>query len=194
VQNSEFKFSDVKDKVFNSLEYIGRLQYNLENQKDKIEKIIRTIKESERNIRVAGFRFTADIGEMAAMRMNHKIYENGKREASFINLSEFPEIKPGDIVIPLSGEGETHVTNWITKQFVGLGNKAFPLTYRKKSALTKLVGEENSIIFPPTKKYKLSKTYEIREYEIGLMITLDSIALSLERSEQEMERTHSVFG
>lgn len=189
----DFPFDTIEDKIRNSLVYMGELGYSLEDQKSTINRIIKKIRKSKGNVYTTGFRFSAEIAEIGAIRINHAIYENDKRESGSIDSNNYPIIKKGDILIPISAEGESEFTKMVVDDFYELGNPIFPLTSNIESSIALTAGDRNCIIFPKGNEYKLSKDYLISDFNQGSIRVIDSIALSLGRSEEEMRKSHSSF-
>lgn len=193
---SDFPFHMIEKKLYNSLIYTGALGCELEKQKSKLDCIIDTIIGSKGNVYTTGVLYSAEIADIAAIRINHEIYERHKRKAMVIDSRKFPKIKEGDILIPISGEDDPSrslFTNIVAKKFSDMKNKVFPFTFNPESELVKYADEENSIIFPKGKEYELKEKYAIRDFDIGVVRVLDSIALSIGRSEAEMQKSHSIF-
>lgn len=189
----QFSFNAIEDKLYNSTVYMGETGEMLEKQSNKIHNLVGTILKSEGNVYLVGFRFNKEIGEIGAIRMHHEIGVRGGRRAGVIDFGEFPKIKKGDVLIPISEEGETKFTNLVTQMFVDAKNPVFPMTCDPGSELARLAGIENSIIFPTGKHYSLSEEYVIGDFEPAVVRVVDGVALSLGRSEAEMQKTHSVF-
>jgi len=188
-----FPFRMILEKIYNSVKYIGEVGYALEEQKLKIDNMITTILESPYDVCITGFGVSGESSTIAAIRTGHEIYERGKREAKVIDSTNFPKIKKGEILIPISGRGTSWFTNYVAKIFADLGNQIFPLTYEPDSELVELAGIDNTIVFPKGELYEFNERYVIRDFDVGAIMVLDSIILSLGRRESEMEHSHSIF-
>jgi D-arabinose 5-phosphate isomerase GutQ len=188
-----FPFSTMEKKLYNSLVYMGELGHRLEDQRDLIRRLIKCIKEGTGNVYTTGFRYNTEMAEIDAIRINHEIYVRGKRKAASVDSKNFPKFNEGDILVPITGEGENEFTNYVVDEFLKKSSFVFPITYNPESRVVKKSGLENSIILPRGERYSLKGGYEIRDFEIGVLSVTDGISLSLGRTEEEMRKTHSVF-
>lgn len=188
-----FPFHMILEKMHNSVRYIGEVGYVLEEQKSKIDKMITTILESSHDVCTTGFGVSGESATIAAIRTGHEIYERGKRRAKVMDSIKFPRIKKGEILVPISGRGTSWFTNYVAKIFADMGNPIFPLTYEPESELVELAGIDNTIVLPKGKLYEFNERYIIRDFDVGAIMVLDSIILSLGRREAEMINSHSIF-
>ena len=192
-RKDRFPWGKLRNKIYGTFSYLGEAGYMLEKQREKIRNLIKKLEDVEGEICLTGFRYTTEIAEMGAIRLNHAIYKPGKR-ARVLDSRTFPvKIKEG-LLIAISGSGESWFTKRVAKEFKGKGIDVIALTYGKNSSLYRMVGEENSIIFPRGRRYLLKNGYVLRDFEIGAAIFLDCLAISLGRSEEEMRKVHSIFG
>ncbi len=188
-----FPFNLMEKKLYNSMIYLGECGQVLDQQVDKICKLVKSIQAGSGNVYTSGFRYNAEIAAISAIRLHHEVYVKDRRKAFSIESKNFPKFKKGDILMPITGEGENIFINYVVDECMKSCGEIFPITYKPDSSVVSKAGIDNSIIMPKGKHYEMKDGYEIRDFEIGVLPLNDCISLSLGRTEEEMRKTHSAF-
>jgi len=178
------------DKVSSHIENIKR---NLDFE--KIGEFISAIEEA-RSIFVMGAGRSGFVAKAFAMRLMHLGYN-----VYVVGETVTPRIKPEDLLIAISGSGETlSVVNISRKAKEDIGSKLVAITQNKNSTLAKM----SDIVIVLQGKTKNEKNHELSKlaplgtlFELTALIFLDGLVAEImnlkQLTEEDLEARHAVL-
>ena len=202
---------DSNEKVAESIIGIAENIKSAANDIKKNSKIsyllaeLERIKKEDRKVFVFGAGRSGLVGRATAMRLMHLGYKS-----YFIGDTTTPAIQSEDLVIVISGSGETNVViTQVRIILTKIGAKVFAITSNLDSTLGRLVDEHCAIFVPGRKEENNIDDYEERrlrgtlplvplgtQFEINALVFCDSIVRELmERlgvTETDMRKVHPI--
>lgn len=192
-------FESVESMLYEISIYAGDVRRKLEEEKSQkiLNNIIDTIAYSTGDVYSYGFRYMHHISDMFGTRLSHAIPREN-RDVKVMSSCNLPkEIDENDVLVVISGSGETVYTYDVAKLFLGKGCKVFAVTGGENSNIHRVVGEENTLILPPYRSFPLSKIYSLRTFDTAVLAPLDCIAMETMRrlgvSEEKATAAHGTF-
>jgi len=186
--------------LFDYSVYAGDIHRHLEQERQQtiLDNIIETLSFDVKDIDVTAYKFSTVIGDMFATRVNHAIYERGKRRSDIIDSRNVPvKIGMENGLVAISGWGNSWFTFKIAKMYKKAGSEVFVITMNGNSRLAKLVGENNTLTLPNCKRIPLNSGYIVRPFDACALAPLDCIAMEimnrLGRGADKAEMTHGDF-
>lgn len=157
--------------------------------KEKTEKMIEEFLNTKR-VFIAGTGRSLLVGKMFAVRlvqMGHTVHMVGDPIT--------PSIKEGDLLLAISGSGETHTTVYVAQEARKKNIRVISITAKKESPLAKL---SNIIIHLPTKT-KNEMNNEVFPlgtlFELSALLFLDGVVSEIKKrkqiTEEEMKKEHA---
>jgi 6-phospho-3-hexuloisomerase len=181
------------------IKFLEKLEKHVSAVKDEleptqIEELIKAI-ENARNIFVMGAGRSGFIAKAFAMRLMHlgyKVYVVGETVT--------PRIGTKDVLISISGSGETTSVVNISRKAKDIGSKLVAVTHRKDSTLARM----SDVVVLLKAKIKTQKDWELANiaplgtmFELTAMVFLDGLVAELmglkKLTERDLESRHAVL-
>lgn len=176
------------------MSFIDKLVEHIERFKNEIDlelvkKVIELINSAE-NIFLIGSGRSGLVAKAFAMRLMHLGYK-----AYVVGETITPRIKEKDLLIAISGSGETSYVITYAKKVKELGIKVLAFTSRRDSTLSKIADEV--FLIKAEKREEDSKIFPLGTlFEITAMIFLDSLISELIMmkglSEKDLKERHAL--